>query len=598
MDTGSASTSAVETMGLRDRRGRADFSYMAASSDSDSEASDGDPPYFAAGAPPAAAPAPAPAPVQSETKKSPPRTSSASAPAGASGGKRSFDELEDIIFSHPKSFVALAGQIGESRNVQLLVSDDRTHKASSAYMHITCAYRGSGCPFILKLCRAKEGGWMVKGSKAPEYDPKQRSQYRCRHPAGSLPDHSHGTPIPDWLAVSNSTSTSHPEPGTKPRAARPRSLSLSNASGADPYTAAGSDVALDPRLQQQHPAPLQQVESLAGKAPRSAQSQSRITVYKMSETDRALAPPFIQRGIELQAQIAPALSPIPAKQAVPTGPQAAGASPIYYAPSASPYPPPVARAPSQDGRVTPAAHPYALDHHATAHSAPPRPAPPPHAHSQPLPRAHYPTSAPPPSTYTTPVVAVADPTALPEWSALLSAFGDSSLYPLAKVLASPAVACTPAQFFAPEVDEKLQSQFLDQLPERAMGLWPKLRFAKRMREDGKSTWEKLQEQRRKDGPGVGYVSGVKRSALPQEIPPSRGLLAVANGLGYGTPSPSASPSQPPSSRAHPPGPAGTAMDVDPSPSTPQQPASATHRPSPLAGAAMNPPPPPSAANGI
>lgn len=48
------------------------------------------------------------------------------------------------------------------------MTDDRTHKTTSAYMHITCAYRKSGCPFILKLTKAKEGGWVLKSSKAYE----------------------------------------------------------------------------------------------------------------------------------------------------------------------------------------------------------------------------------------------------------------------------------------------------------------------------------------------------------------------------------------------------------------------------------------------
>jgi len=48
----------------------------------------------------------------------------------------------------------------------LVVSDDRTHKVTSAYMHVTCAFRKAGCPFILKLTKAKEGGWVLKGAKA------------------------------------------------------------------------------------------------------------------------------------------------------------------------------------------------------------------------------------------------------------------------------------------------------------------------------------------------------------------------------------------------------------------------------------------------
>lgn len=88
-------------------------------------------------------------------------------------------------------------------------------------MHITCAHRRHGCPFILKLTRAKEGGWLLKAPQvapgegtplqktrheetctssckcspadhllAPPRtaDPKARSNYTCDHKPGSTPD--------------------------------------------------------------------------------------------------------------------------------------------------------------------------------------------------------------------------------------------------------------------------------------------------------------------------------------------------------------------------------------------------------------------------
>jgi len=47
----------------------------------------------------------------------------------------------------------------------ILVGDDRTHKVSSAYMHVLCSYRKAGCPFIIKLTKAKEGGWLIRGGE-------------------------------------------------------------------------------------------------------------------------------------------------------------------------------------------------------------------------------------------------------------------------------------------------------------------------------------------------------------------------------------------------------------------------------------------------
>lgn len=68
--------------------------------------------------------------------------------------------------SQPLLFVSFASH--SSRNVPILVGDDRTHKVTSAYMHVVCAYRRAGCPFILKLTKAKEGGWIIKGAKGPD----------------------------------------------------------------------------------------------------------------------------------------------------------------------------------------------------------------------------------------------------------------------------------------------------------------------------------------------------------------------------------------------------------------------------------------------
>lgn len=87
---------------LAARQGQREGSYhpMATDSDSDGGVSDGDPPDYSGG--------PRPALIA-------PRPSLGSASVGGSGGssgkKRSFDELEDIVFSNPKSFIALCKEI-------------------------------------------------------------------------------------------------------------------------------------------------------------------------------------------------------------------------------------------------------------------------------------------------------------------------------------------------------------------------------------------------------------------------------------------------------------------------------------------------------
>ncbi|GAA6021673.1 hypothetical protein JCM11491_001354 [Sporobolomyces phaffii] len=263
-------------MQMRERRVRESSYHPIASDSEDGAISDGDPPFYAATSsinvppPPLTAPVvPVPVPVAvpaspvAAAPTRPPNVNTESL-VGAMGGaptavanppkkagKRSFEELEDIVFANPRSFATLAFAVAESRGVTLIVTDDRTHKVTSAYMHITCAFRRAGCPFVLKLIKAKEGGWVLKGAKSSEpktkaalseslppfisrgFDIKQRSVYRCRHPAGAVPEVTTG---PGSLystigpAIGPTTTTSYPTPTSleggvgvvsKPKAAKP-----------------------------------------------------------------------------------------------------------------------------------------------------------------------------------------------------------------------------------------------------------------------------------------------------------------------------------------------------------------------------------------
>ncbi|GAA5913672.1 hypothetical protein JCM6882_008715 [Rhodosporidiobolus microsporus] len=584
-----------EPMKLRERRVGQGF-WVASSSDSDDDrdaggsVSDGDPPYLAGGASSAAvghSASTAPSYAGSDSGSVAGGAAGGRKAAGGAGGgggggsRRTFEELEDIIFSNPRSFVTLAGAIADARGVQLVISDDRTHKVSSAYMHVTCSFKKAGCPLILKLTKAKEGGWIIKGTKPVDkhsMDVKQRSCYRCRHSSGSKPDTNHGVTVPDWLSKSHS----YPEPGTKPKAAKSRTASVGG--GDSMYSPEGAFPA--------------QMESLAGKAATTRGLGVASRMFKteggglvnpspMADGDRALAPPF-QRSLDLQAQISPALPVKPLNGASPGGgihgsPQEMGRPGYYHSTSAPAYPhgagsPPVPqqgrhRASYSNGSGVPYGSPYDL----TA----PHASYPPSAAS--TPRYPYPSSGLPPPAHafpphpqqTLPVVCTSSPSALPEWTLLLSAIGDASLLPLAKVLASPAVSCTPSEYFTPGVDPKLREAFLNELPEKAMGLWPKLKFAKAMRERGEQAWKEVVEQRERDGER-GFVSGVRRNTLPKDIPMQGAVLG--NGAGSHSPSPGASVGAAISAAA-----AASAMDVDPSPST---------RPG---EESSNPPPPPGAA---
>ncbi|GAA5920168.1 hypothetical protein JCM1841_006622 [Sporobolomyces salmonicolor] len=476
-----------DRMVTRDRRNREGFHYMASDSDSDG-ISDGDPPGYEA------APQPQPPP--------PPSASAPHAARGTVGadgqqlltapprrtGKRSFEELEDIIFANPRSFATLAFAIAESRGVTLVVSDDRTHKVSSAYMHVTCAFRKAGCPFILKLTKAKEGGWVLKGAKAQDVDPKQRSIYRCRHPAGSVAEVPPMSPYhPDF-----GKTTSHPgESGSKPKAA-PRPRTSTSSIGASRTTGG-------PRSPE--PVSYEQFDSSAGKAKKPriggptfmAPSTSRMgtpinggmPVRRPSDGgsggDRALAPPF-ERSMNLQSQIAPVLNangfyaPSSAPRGEPTYLYSGVPSSLHPQPPASASP--RQRNPQHQQIYTSFDAPFAPPP-VTGDGSQIRFSPPP-------------TAAPPP-----PVVATSHPSALPDWTALLASLGDQSLVPLAKVLASPHMSVTPTSFFSEPAE--LRKELLDLVPAEATGVWPKLRLRERLVAlEAEEKWRAIEKERKAD----------------------------------------------------------------------------------------------------
>ncbi|GAA5933154.1 hypothetical protein JCM3775_002546 [Rhodotorula graminis] len=468
------------------RQGQREGSYhpMATDSDSDGGVSDGDPPDYSGGPRPALiAPRPSLGAV------------SVGGSGGSSGKKRSFDELEDIVFSNPKSFVALCNEIAASRNMSILIGDDRTHKVSSAYMHVLCAYRKAGCPFIIKLTKAKEGGWLIRGG---EVDTKQRSTYRCRHPAGSKPDFKVGISTDEWMRSVDTRSSSHPN-GGRPKAAKPRPVvpPLESPVPVQEESSAGRAPRMSSRTATR--------SSLAAPAPAPSPSTSGRLVgapvtYAAIEPERALAPPF-QRAIDLQAQIVPALSPRQghhphsaqsgmysngySPRAHPGGP---GGDPYRLMPSPSQPAPPHARVQSHHPQPPhPHHHPHSASHH---HQGPPAPRP-----------------------------APVDPVVLAEWTAVLTLIGDADLVPLSRVLASPYVSCTPASFFAESRAARLK--LVDALPNESTGLWPKIKLGQRLAGDeGDKAWARMQ--------GAGSAPVSRAASRSRSVEASRSVSVSAS----------------------------------------------------------------------
>ncbi|GAA5872618.1 hypothetical protein JCM3774_001865 [Rhodotorula dairenensis] len=562
--------------------------------------SDGDPPGFVGQAPP---PPIAPRPVLPKRESSGSGSGSAAptavAPSKQPATMRSFEELEDITFSSPRSFLVMALQIAQSRGVQLLIDRDYTDK-SVRYMHVVCPYRHSGpCPFILKLRLATEGGWIVAGippgAAAPsDEDPRGFSSFECQHPARAVPrDFRPGETVVRWLERDTIWAKGSNEAellaSPKRRATTPQTGLATN--GATNGTGSASRSGKASRSTGTRAAAgandgLKQVESAAGKAPRfprsahyvgpmnedgpfprrsangrqstaspttvRASASPRTTVMATSpvqpiggsrslamDTDRALAPPF-QRALDLQAQIAPALGHGAAAGTSADAP--VGGTAGVRTKGANPYPPltfvppaPTPRA-STNGGAPPVASgagfappprkhrpaavtssPWELSLPEDAGSAGTRPGHAPYtrpfsparaaANVAAAPAAAAATAAPSTTAgaaavsastpvagggggVSAPCVAAAQPDAVREWATFLHDYlCEPALVPLARVLGSAYVSVSPSEYFArPGIDDDLRAAVLDLLPVEAVGLWPKLRLIKAMRERGQEAW--------------------------------------------------------------------------------------------------------------
>ncbi|KAK4058558.1 hypothetical protein OIO90_000002 [Microbotryomycetes sp. JL221] len=389
-----------------------------------------------------------------------------------------WETLEDIVYASPKSFTSLVFQIASDLGMVVVITDDRTTKTQSAYMHITCAYRRAGCPFILKLAKAREGGWVMRSQNpSPHEDSKlARSNYKCIHPAkttladlppslgpAKAPLTSSAVPRSDLVGVmppkkkqkmikarpsasNTASSTSSKRPSNTSRGVHQPTVTSSmdiDAQGLDDFGNGSRN--------------MQTVKAgrMTGSGNASAGSGAMATKRVDS---RVCAPPF-QRSLLLEKSVAPALSSL-------TSPVPASAS--FSVPRGS-----------------------TLQHHINGNS---RTLQRQGSQQFSLDQAHIvyrPVIVPQP---TAPRVTVLPRrSSLADWQTFLTAL-EPDLAPLAHVLASPSMAVSPQSFFAEK--EELRLALVESLEPDQVGTWPRLRLKTKIKERGQQVWDDLVEQKK------------------------------------------------------------------------------------------------------
>lgn len=379
----------------------------------------------------------------------------------------------------------------------MLIADDRTYKITSAYMHIACVYRKSGCPFMLKLTKAKEGGWIMKTPKSTDVDLKQRSNYKCKHAVGSIAEEVNEAGFPMSKpepripgerrkepvgARGPGGSTSGGGSSSKKRSASRRESAVIKKERLDDDAVEGKLMPSRPARSRISmggvaPAPASDAANHSPGAPsktvisREGEDLPRVVYLNAPSADRALAPPF-ERSVSLHSQIAPVLQ----QGQYEVGPDGRpfimeGGRPTYYAQPTS----------IVGGRV----------------SFPQVPANPTHyqqiqqlqqqqqqlLQQQSLLAPHYRGSALPIA-----IVPVVEPpsASLPQWTTFLTLL-DPELITLAKILASPTLDVNPESFF--NEDEEMRNALLDSLD---MPTWPKLKLKNKIKVKGMEVWKVME----------------------------------------------------------------------------------------------------------
>lgn len=345
-------------------------------------------------------------------------------------GRRAWEELEDINFASPKSFTSMAFNIAATRNMSLVITDDRTHKVTSAYMHVCCSHRRSGCPFILKLTKAKEGGWFMKSARSTDVENKQRSMYRCRHGGAN-----------GQIADSRAP--------YRPNSLPPKGLKRKSM-GSEPAVRAPGRPPGNPAMERQR-----QRELSEG----SGRGYDELAYTPPPE--RILAPPF-ERSMALLTQIEPVLTPSTSARAMSdfTGAGSVLKQSMYADPRLPyPRPPVLPDTADEDGILVPRRF--------SKQSGKPLP-------------LYY---DPPPFSKLPP----APPNCLPQWTAFLTLL-DPELIFLAPLLASRNLGVTPTSFFDEAADVRLA--LMNGLE---IGEWHRIKLKAKIETSGESVWASIKE---------------------------------------------------------------------------------------------------------
>lgn len=396
----------------------------------------------------------------------------------------------------------------------MLIADDRTYKITSAYMHIACVYRKSGCPFMLKLTKAKEGGWIMKTPKSTDVDLKQRSNYRCRHAVGSIAEEVNelGYPLSKPEPKVPGERRKEPVGARGPGGSASGGGSSKKRSGGRRESGVVKKEKLDDDVEGKlmpsrparsrismggvAPAPASDAANHSPGAPsktvvsREGEDLPRVVYLNAPSADRALAPPF-ERSVSLHSQISPVLQ----QGQYEVGPDGRpfimeGGRPTYYAQPTS----------IVGGRI----------------SFPQAPANPTHyqqiqqlqqqqqqlLQQQSLLAPHYRGGVLPLA-----VVPVVEPpsASLPQWTTFLTLL-DPELITLAKTLASPSLDVNPESFFREE--EEMRIALLDSLD---MPTWPKLKLKNKIKAKGLEVWKvmegmEVEKRIKKERASVGATS--------------------------------------------------------------------------------------------
>lgn len=365
-------------------------------------------------------------------------------------------------------------------------------------MHISCTHRLVGCPFILKLVKAKEGGWILKSNRATDVHYTARSWYECAHPSpaeeaaivarGGITFNEGREKVldPRWtghLTGSRSAGQAAAAARRAPSASSTSALATKNVSK-NGFAIGGSSksAGMVKRAMGRLPKPRTSTES----QPISDDPYSH-TNGNVVSADRVLAPPF-ERSMATMGVIQPVLTGY--------GPNGGGRGKGRSAAAMGQQP--YSMSSILDSHIPvsshhPASSFYSYPSASSSNGAPYydlEPSPPRNRHISPSspydssPRLLN-SSRPYPMPYVPARTAPLPPapvTSLPQWTAFLTLL-DPELIPFAPLLASDSMACTPTSFFKEEMPMRIA--LIDALE---MGLWPKLKLKKGILERGEQTW--------------------------------------------------------------------------------------------------------------